>query len=69
MHLKSMDALRLAEGIRSVCLQAAIAAYEDAGLQGLCEQGRWEAAVGAVRSLDLRAVVQQLGAAGGAEQW
>jgi hypothetical protein len=48
-----MDALQVAESVRQACLQAAAAAYEDAGLQGLCAEGRWEAAVGAVRSLDL----------------
>ena len=49
-----MEPLELAEKIRAACLRAADAAYEDAGIQGLCEEGRWEAAIGAVRSLDLR---------------
>ncbi len=35
-----------------------MAAYEDAGVQGLCEEGRWEAAIGALQSLDLRKLVQ-----------
>ena len=43
-----------AERIRQALLAAALAAYEDAGIQGLCEEGRWEAAVGAMRRLDLR---------------
>jgi len=42
-----------AERIRQALLAAALAAYEDAGIQGLCEEGRWEAAVGAMRRLDL----------------
>lgn len=45
---------RIAEAVRAACLRAAAEAYEDAGLQGLCAEGRWEAALGAVRSLDLR---------------
>lgn len=35
-------------------------AYEDAGIQGLCEAGRWEAAVGAMQSIDLRRLIQEL---------
>ena len=50
----SMEPLELAETIRAACVRAAAAAYEDAGIQGLCEEGRWEAALGAVRALDLR---------------
>lgn len=46
----------LAEQVRSALLQAAVEAYEDAGLRGLCAEGRWEAAVGAIHSLDLRSV-------------
>lgn len=58
-----MDADRLAEAIRAACLDAAAAAYENAGIQGLCEAGRWEAALGAVESLDLHALVRELEAA------
>lgn len=42
-----------AEGVRRVLIEAALRAYEDAGLSGLCAEGRWEAAVGAMRELDL----------------
>ncbi|GMV05078.1 MAG: hypothetical protein AMXMBFR53_13580 [Gemmatimonadota bacterium] len=38
--------------VRDVCLRAALDAWEDAGLRGLCAEGRWEAAVGAIRSLE-----------------
>jgi hypothetical protein len=43
----------LAEAVRTACLKAAIDAYEDAGVRGLCQEGRWEAAVEAIRSLDV----------------
>jgi hypothetical protein len=46
-------ARRLAESLRSKILNAAIQAYEDAGVQGLCAEGRWEAAIAAIRQLDL----------------
>jgi hypothetical protein len=43
----------LAEAVRRACIEAALAAYEDAGVMGLCAEGRWEVAVGAMQSLDL----------------
>ncbi len=56
----NMEAARLAEAVRAACEQAAVSAYEDAGLRGLCEAGRWEAAVGALQSIDLRKLIQEL---------
>ena len=47
---------RLAESVRTACLAAARQAYEDAGFSGLCAEGRWEAAQGAMASLDLEDV-------------
>jgi len=41
------------ERIRAALLEAALRAYEDAGIRGLCEEGRWEAAIDAMRSVDL----------------
>ena len=59
-----MDVETLAKRIRDACAEAALQAYEDAGLQGLCAEGRWEVAVGAVKGLDLTPLLrefQQLG--------
>ena len=44
---------RLAEAVRAECLRAALEAHEDAGVRGLCQEGRWEAGIDAIRSLDL----------------
>lgn len=44
------------ERVRRACLEAAQRAYEDAGLRGICAEGRWEAAVDAMRALDLRTI-------------
>lgn len=44
------------EAVRRALVDAALIAYEDAGLSGLCAEGRWEAAVDAMRHLDLAAV-------------
>jgi hypothetical protein len=47
------------QSIRRAVIQAGEAAYEDAGIQGLCAEGRWEAAVTAMRAVDLDRVVQR----------
>lgn len=47
----------VAETVRRVCLEAAIQAYEEAGIRGLCAEGRWEAAVSAMESIDLAGVL------------
>lgn len=46
----------IAEQVRQACIQEAIRAYEDAGISGLCHEGRFEAAISAVRMLDLSAL-------------
>ena len=51
---------RLAEAVREACLTAARQAYENAGISGLCEEGRWECAVAAIRSLDLEAIISAM---------
>ena len=52
---------RLAEIVRDACLKAARGAYENAGISGLCEEGRWECALDAIRSLDIEVVIASLG--------
>ena len=47
------DTPSLVDTVRAACLEAALAAYEDAGLRGLCTEGRWEAALDAIRHVDL----------------
>jgi hypothetical protein len=44
----------LAEEVRRACIEAAVRAYDDAGVRGLCHDGRWECAIAAIRRLDLR---------------
>jgi hypothetical protein len=53
------DPAALAESIRRAIIQAGEAAYEDAGIQGLCAEGRWEAAVAAMRSVDLASIIHR----------
>lgn len=47
----------LAEAVREACLKAALDAYEDASMRGICHEGAWECAVGALRSVDVDAVL------------
>jgi hypothetical protein len=42
-----------AERVRERLVQCALEAYEDALARGLCAEGAWEAAIGAMRKLDL----------------
>jgi hypothetical protein len=55
-----LDLDRLAACIRDRCREAAVRAYDDAGVQGLCAEGRWEAAVGAIETVDLKSLLQDL---------
>ena len=51
------DPRDIAEAVRRACVEAALEAYEDAQIRGLCREGAWEVAIEAVRSLDIAAVV------------
>jgi len=52
-----------ATDLKDALLDALVEAYEDAGLRGLCGDGRWEAAVGTVRSLDAELLAERVRAA------
>jgi hypothetical protein len=51
------DPRRLADQVRAALIEAALNAYEDAGVRGLCAEGAWEVAVGAMQTLDLSPIV------------
>ena len=56
-----MDERRqIAEAVRQACIEAALCAYEDAGLSGLCHEGRWAYAIDAMRGLSLPSVLSGL---------
>lgn len=50
----------IAEAVRQACIDAAQSAYEQAGISGLCAEGRWELAVDAMRNLDVKTVLEGL---------
>ena len=53
------DARKVAEEVRGALVRAALMAYEDAAIRGLCCEGAWEVAVDAMRGLDLSRVMAQ----------
>lgn len=53
------DPWKLAEAVRAASLDAARRAYDDAAMSGLCEAGRIEAALDAIRALDVAALVRE----------
>lgn len=55
--MNSTNVSGVAAAVRAACMKAAIDAYEDAGLQGLCAEGRFEAAVGAIERVELSTIV------------
>jgi hypothetical protein len=57
----SIDGRGLAEAVRRACLTAALEAYEDASVRGLCPDGAWEAAIGAIRTVDLTGLATRSG--------
>jgi hypothetical protein len=52
----SEERQRIVEAVREVCIRAAQQAYEEAAVSGVCAEGAFEAAVGAMRMVELRAV-------------
>jgi hypothetical protein len=60
MSAKLQSNRDLAEAIRQACIAAAVEAHEQAGISGLCQEGRWEVAIDAIRSLDLGALLAQI---------
>ena len=51
---------RVAEAVRQACVRAALEGYERAASDGLCHEGAWEAAVDAIRALDVNSIIQKL---------
>lgn len=50
---------QLAEAVRAACIKAALEAYEEGGVLGLCAEGRWEYAISALQQLDLETLAKQ----------
>lgn len=57
--MPSQQQQQLAEAVRAACIKAALEAYEEGGVLGLCAEGRWEYAISALQQLDLDALAKQ----------
>lgn len=58
---------RVAKAVRRACGKAAESAYEDAGIRGLCAEGRCEMALEAIRRVDVEAVIRTMAGGAGSE--
>lgn len=53
-----MESVRVAQSVRDACIDAAREGFQDASIQGLCQEGAMEAAVSAIERLDLEDLVK-----------
>ena len=58
-HQDEDPQLQAAEAVRAACLATLQESYEEASIRGLCHEGAWEYALGAIRTLDLQSVLAQ----------
>ena len=56
--MSETEARQLAETIRTACIRAALDAYEEGGVLGLCAEGRWEYAISTLQQLDLDMLIE-----------
>jgi len=54
------DVRRVAEAVRSACVDAARGGYEDAAVSGLCHEGAVEASLDAIRMLDIDRLLDRI---------
>jgi len=52
---------KIAEKVRSACIEAAREGFQDASMSGLCLEGAIEAAIGSIQSLDLEFIIDKKG--------
>lgn len=51
---------QLATAVGDACFAAAVTAYENARIDGLCHDGAWECALQAVQTVNLESVTTQI---------
>lgn len=54
--------LKLAGEIREQCIKAAREGFREASMSGLCAEGAMETAIGAMQSIDLEQLVENISA-------
>lgn len=53
-------AVKIAAEVVAACKRKLSEAYEEAGISGLCDEGRWEAALGSLSTIDLEKIVAEI---------
>ena len=51
--------VKISQAVIKQCRKILIENYESAGISGLCEEGRWEAALGSLATVDLSSIVKK----------
>ena len=59
------DVIRILEQLRDVCHDAAVQGYQDATMSGLCHNGAWENAIGAIKMIDVSTLIPPASAQAG----
>lgn len=54
-----LSRLDLAETVRQACIKAAAEGFQNASIQGLCQEGAVEAAISAIEMMDLKSLVKK----------
>lgn len=56
--MPASKSLEIATAVRNACVRAALDGYENAQIAGLCQEGAWEVAIDAMRTLDIRSIAE-----------
>jgi hypothetical protein len=59
MQAGGIEKQRIAQVVKDACLQAALEGYEFAAIRGLCREGAWEAAISAIKMLDVETILKE----------
>lgn len=51
---------RVAKAVIAECRKTLSGAYESAGISGLCDEGRWEVALGSLESIEIEKILESV---------
>ncbi len=58
-QINESEEQRIAQLVKDACIRAVLEGYENAAMSGLCHEGAWEAAISAIRMLDLETILKE----------
>ncbi len=56
----AMNKLKLATAVRKACLEILQRSWEEAGISGLCHEGRWEYAIDVLQNLAVENLLKEI---------